>query len=1220
MRGSSYIIPLVSCAASLIFARSSGAEWENGVGSRSRALTVPTDGRTGFQRVPGSSSGIRFTNVLSESRSVANRNLLSGSGVAAGDVDGDGLCDLYFCALDGDNVLYRNLGNWKFEDITARAGVECPNLDSMGATFADIDGDGDLDLIVNTLGSGPKVFQNDGHGVFKEITDQAGVAAKTGGMSLALGDLDGNGTLDLYVANYRPTTIMDRPSTRFRVQMVEDVPMIALVDGQPATLPEYTNRFVVAPSGKILELGEGDAIFLNDGKGGFKPLSFTSGAFLDEAGQPLKKRPQDWSLAVQIHDINGDGAPDIYLCGDLFTPDRIWINDGNGKFRALSKLALRHTSTFSMGVDFADIDRDGNVDFFVVDMLSRDHTKRHVQVAESTPVRWPVGVIEDRPQMSRNTLQLNRGDGTFADIAFHAGVEASEWSWGPIFLDVDLDGYEDILVTNGQWGDFQNADVARRIEQMRAARRLSAQELASVVKMYPRLDSAKLLFRNRHDCTFEEVGAAWGFSDVAISQGTCLADLDGDGDLDVIVNNLNGEAGVYRNESAGARVVVRLKGFAGNTQGVGSKITLVGGPVARQAQEVICGGRYLSGDDPMRVFAAGNQRQQLSIEVQWRSGKRSFVAGVKANRLYEINEADAAAPRTNALPTNSPRALFEDVSLLLGHIHSEEPFEDFARQPLLPHRFSQLGPGVSWADLDGDGREDLLIGSGKGGAMRVFLNDGKGGFKPLEQGIWTQTVTRDLTTILSLGAGQVLAGSANYEDGLALGGAVKLYSLNSPAITDAVGGQESSVGPMALADVDGDGDLDLFVGGRVIPGRYPEAATSVLFKNDRGKFVEMQRFDKVGLVSGAVFSDIDGDGRPDLVLACEWGPVRVFRNEGRKFKEVTNAMGLSEQTGWWNGVTAVDLDGDGRMDLVASNWGSNTKYRTSREHPRKVYFGDLDGNGTVEVVETYYHEDFKKEVPDRGLRAVGAAIPSVTEKWTSFEAYGKSGVSEIYGEAFKTMKSLEVKTLMTTAFLNRGDHFEARALPREAQYAPAFGVSVADFDGDGTEDVFLSQNFFAVNPDSGRCDAGRGLLLRGDGKGNLTAVSGQESGLAIYGEQRASAVSDYDADGRPDLVVTQNGNATKLYRNVGAKPGLRVRLKGAPGNTQGIGAKLRVMNGNAMGPTREIHAGSGYWSHDGAVIVLGTPTEVTRVWLQWSGGKTVTVSVPAGAKEIEISQ
>ncbi len=1220
MRGSSYIIPLVSCAVSLIFVRSSGAEWENGVGSRSLALTVPTDGRTGFQRVPGSSSGIRFTNVLAETRSVANRNLLSGSGVAAGDVDGDGLCDLYFCALDGDNVLYRNLGNWKFEDATARAGIACPNLDSMGAAFADIDGDRDLDLIVNTLGGGPKIFQNDGRRVFKDITEQSGVSAKTGGMSLALGDLDGNGTLDLYVANYRPTTIMDRPSTRFRVQMVEEVPMIALVDGQPATLPEYTNRFVVTQSGKILELGEGDAIFLNDGKGNFKPLSFTGGAFLDESGQPLKRRPQDWSLAVQIRDIDGDGAPDIYLCSDLFTPDRIWMNDGLGKFRALPPLALRHTSTFSMGVDFSDIDRDGNTDFFVVDMLSRDHTKRHVQVAESTPVRWPIGVIEDRPQMSRNTLQLSRGDGTFADIAFYAGVEASEWSWGPIFLDVDLDGYEDILVTNGQWGDFQNADVARRIEQMRAARRLSPQELASAVKMYPRLDSAKLLFRNRRDCTFEEVGAEWGFSDVAISQGTCLADLDGDGDLDVAVNNLKSEAGVYRNESVGPRVAVRLKGLAGNTQGVGSRITLVGGPVARQAQEVICGGRYLSGDDPVRVFAAGNQSQQLSIEVQWRSGKRSVVAGVKANRLYEIHEAEAESSKPAAPPTNSPRPLFEDVSPVLGHIHSEEPFEDFARQPLLPHRLSQPGPGVSWTDLDGDGREDLLIGSGRGGAMGVFLNDGKGGFKRLEKGIWTQTVTRDLTSILGLASGQILAGSANYEDGLALGGAVKLYGLNSPAITDAVGGQESSVGPMALADVDGDGDLDLFVGGRVIPGRYPEAATSALFKNEGGKFIEMQRLDKVGLVSGAVFSDIDGDGRPDLALACEWGPVRVFRNEGGKLKEVTTSMGLGEQTGWWNGVSAVDLDGDGRMDLVASNWGLNTKYRTSREHPRKVYFGDLDGNGTVEVVEAYYHEGFRKEVADRGLRAVGAAIPSVAEKWTSFEAYGMAGVSEIYGDAFKAMKSLEVKTLMTTAFLNRGDHFEARSLPREAQSAPAFGVSVADFNGDGAEDVFLSQNFFAVNPDSGRCDAGRGLLLRGDGKGNLAAVPGQESGLVIYGEQRASAVSDYDADGRPDLVVTQNGNATKLYHNVGGKPGLRVRLKGAAGNPLGIGARLRVMNGNAAGPVREIHAGSGYWSQDGAVTVLVTPSDVTQVWVQWSGGRTMIVPVEPGAKELEIVQ
>jgi len=1195
--------------------------WNQEKGFRWAPLPVPRQGHTGFSRLPGAATGILFTNRLAEFRSITNRVLLSGSGVAAGDVDGDGLCDLYFCGLDGDNALYRNLGNWKFEDITARAGVACPNVDAMGAVFADIDGDGDLDLLVTTLGGGVKIFLNDGHGNFKEVTEEAGVASKTGAMSLALGDVNGDGTLDLYVANYRPTTFMDRPMTQFELRMTDGRPEVATVDGQPATLPTYTNRFVLGPSGKVLELGEPDVLYLNDGRGHFRAMSFTDGSFLDEDGKRLTDPPRDWSLSVQMHDLNGDGAPDIYVCSDLFSPDRIWINDGHGKFRALPRLGLRHTSAFSMGVDFADINRDGTVDFFVVDMLSRDHMKRQVQVTGANRTQWPVGLIDNRPQFIRNTLQLNRGDGTFAEIGQFAGVPASEWSWCPIFLDVDLDGYEDILISNGQWADLQNADIAARVEQLRATQRLNAAELLSLVKLYPRLESETLLYRNRGDCTFEEVGEAWGFHRLGISQGMCLADLDNDGDLDVIVNNLNGEAGVFRNESAAPRVAVRLKGLAPNTQGIGARIKLLGGAVPMQSQEIICGGRYLSGDDPMRVFAAGTLTNEMTIEVTWRNGRQSLVRSVKANRIYEIEESGAAAVEQDPPARTGKQPLFEDVSALIQHTHADEPFDDFERQPLLPNRLSQLGPGVCWFDVDGDGKEDLLIGSGRGGNLALYLNDGKGGFIKPDAEIWArQIVTRDQTTILGLQKDQVLAGSSNYEDGLARGGAVRRYDAAAGAVEDAVGGQPSSTGPLALADVDGDGSLALFVGGRVVPGRYPEPADSLLLKNENGKFVVRQKFEKIGLVSGAVFSDLDGDGRPELILACEWGPVRVFRNEGGTFKEITAQLGLAAYTGWWAGVTTGDFDGDGRLDIIASNWGLNSGYRTSREHPRKIYAGDLAGRGILDIVEAYYDPQMQKEVPDRGLKAVSAALPFLGEKWTSFEAYGRASVQDIYGEQLTKMACLEANTLESMVFFNRGDHFEAVPLPKEAQFSAAFGVAVADFDGDGNEDVLLAQNFFAVNPDNdnARCDAGRGLLLRGDGHGHFVAVNGQDSGIKVYGEQRGCAVCDYDEDGRVDVAIAQNGNVTKLYHNVGARPGLRIRLHGATGNPGGIGAKLRLIANGKKGPARELHAGSGYWSQDGAVAVMGLAEPATHIEVQWPHAKPIISALPAGAKEVEV--
>lgn len=1201
--------------------------WDQGVSFRSAALTVPSDGHSGFTLLQGTVTGITFTNSLSIERYTTNQIYLNGSGVACGDVDNDGWCDIYFCGLDSPNRLYRNSGNWRFEDVTADSGTACPNLDATGAAFADLDGDNDLDLVVNSVGGGTHVFLNDGKGHF---TRAALLNPQRCGTSMGLADFDGDGALDVYIGNYRVTTLRDQPRTRFHVNVINGQHVVTSVNGIPTSTPGLEGRFTLTGKGGILENGEPGALYHNDGHGHFQLISFTEGAFLDETGQPISL-PYDWTLSVMARDLNGDHWPDLYLCNDFHSPDRIWINDGRGHFRALSKLALRNTSKFSMGIDVADINRDGHDDLFTLDMLSRDHVTLLTRMDRVMDNR-PFGMLDHRPQVTRNTLHLNRGDATYAEIAFLAGVEASSWSWTPIFLDVDLDGYEDLLICTGHSRDDMDLDTGLRIESFRKSKRLSPMEELNLRKATPPIPGPKIAFHNRRDLTFEETGQAWGFNDVGVAQGMALADLDNDGDLDVVVNSLNGPARLYRNESAAPRISLRLKGLAPNTHGIGARMTVLGGPVS-QSQEMICGGRYLSSDDAMRTFAAGSLTNDLTIEVRWRTGKWSVVEHAKPNRVYEIDESSSVR-RPESDPNRSPKSesvdsvLFEDATSRLNHQHHAEDFDDFARQPLLPVKLSQLGPGVAWFDVNGDGWEDALIGSGKGGSLSVRLNNRQGGFLPRNE--WPNAVTlpRDQSGILGWrrrdGGAVVIAGSATYEENTASGSGVQQYDFATLKVDATLPSDLSSVGPVALGALNGEGPLALFVGGRVVGGRYGNAASSLVFRETAGHWeldaANTKTLEKLGMVSSAIWSDLDGDGYPELVLACDWGFLRVFSNVRGTLREATHQWGLDVYSGWWNGVSTGDLDGDGKLDLIASNWGNNTRYQSHRARPLRLWTGDLDDNGTQEVIEAFFDPTMNKYVPWRSLAVMARAIPSIGERFTSHRAFAQLGVEEIFGPALTKLELHEVTWLESTLFLNRGQKFVARPLPVEAQFSPVFGINVADFDGDGKEDVFLSQNFFGTCPEISEYDAGRGLLLRGDGNGNLTAISGQKSGIKIYGEQRGSAVGDFDHDGRADLLVTQNAGATKLYHNMNAQPGLRVRLKGLPQNQDGIGACLRLRFSQEWGPMREIHSGSGYWSQDSYVQVLGMPKPPTEIWVRWPGGKIVTAPIASGTKELTLNQ
>ncbi len=1191
--------------------------WQTLAGARIRAVEPAGADRAGFTLLSPESTSVTFSNLLSDRSIAINRILENGSGVALGDVDGDGWCDLYFCRMEGPNSLYRNLGGWRFEDVTEQSGAACDGQFSTGAALADLDGDGDLDLLVNCVGGGTRSFENDGQGRFTEITDTR-LVRRFGSTSLALGDIDGDGDLDLYVANYRTNNYLDDVSG-LRVEARR-------VNGQIVITPE--DRFLAlmpGPGGvQAVERGDRDVLYLNDGRGRFAPVSWTQGAFLDEDGRPLAGPPTDWVLSVIMHDMNRDGHPDIYTCADFFYwPDRFWLNDAGGRFRAIDRLALRKMSVSSMSADVADLNRDGFDDLFVADMVSQRHENRHWQRPDMMQgiVEQPVERPEYRPEVAQNTLFINRGDGTYTEMAFQAGVAWSEWTWSAVFMDVDLDGYEDLLAANGNNHDMQDADVVWELRRLREPR--SVENNLKNLRKFPRLETPNVAFRNRGDLTFEDVSRAWGFDRPGISQGVALADLDNDGDQDVVINNVNRAAFLLRNDSPAPRLAIRLQGVPPNTQGVGARITVLGGPVP-QSHEIRSGGRYLSSDDTLWTFAAGHATNRLDVEVWWRSGRRSVVRGIPANHLCELSEA--SAPLTPRPTPTQPQPWFEDVSARLAHEHRDAPFNDFERQPLLPRKLSTAGPGLAWFDWDNDGWEDLLVGGGREGRLALLRSDGHGGFSPVPASMTADRLSRDQAGVLGWHATpeqpSLLIAHSSYEDPVPTGSAVAELDPATFVTGGLLPASASSAGPLALGDIDGDGDLDLFVGARAVAGRYPEAPASSFLRNEDGRLVSDAAFSAsiapAGMVSGAVWSDLDGDGRQELVLACDWGPVRVFRMQPHGALESTAALGLAAWPGWWNGVTTGDFDGDGRLDIVASNWGRNHKYARFAPATLHLYHGNLQGALGGALLEAYRDPETDRIVPWRTWDVVSRALPWVSDVAQGFHAFGHMSIDELLQGRRAGVERLDASCLDSMVFLNRGDRFEARPLPPEAQLAPAFGLSVADFDGDGCEDLFLAQNFFGNEIETPRMDAGRGLWLRGKGDGTFIPVPGDAAGILIYGEQRGSAVADFDQDGRPDLAVAQQGGPTRLFRNFRGNPGLRIRLDAGPRNPSGVGAVLRLISTQRSGPVREVHAGSGYWSQDAAVQVMAMPAGPAQLWVRWPGGITAIHPVPTGARDIKV--
>ena len=1187
-------------------------KWTEGEGYRYADIKRPWFGNPGFELMTNNHTGISFQNTVTMDGLLRNRHYMNGSGVAVADINGNGLIDIYFASLEGPNKLYENLGNFRFRDITEEAGVAHEGFNSTGVVFADVTGNGIPDLLISSMTETNVLYINDGTGKFT-LKEDSGLGKSNGAHTLALADVTGNGLLDLYITNYRDRSVKDI----YPAEEITNERTNQITEEGISIYPEFEDYFgIIYVDGSPLRVEKGakDELYLNQGDGTFV-LADEMAVFFDEYNQPVGMF-EDWGLTATFADVTGNGLPDIYVANDFWTPDRFWINRGDGTFRLIKNEAFRSISFSAMGVDVSDINRDGNVDIMVTEMFSANHNRRMRQTSQS------IVHSDGRALNNQNSVFLNRGDGTFAEVANYSGLYASDWSWATYFMDINLNGYEDLIITTGYLNDYLDMDTQFRLNEMRTR---GLPILRDGIFEYPELKITNKMFRNNGDLTFENMSNEWGFDIEDISLGMALADFNNDGTLDLVINRMNDPAIIYRNKNNAPRIAVRLKGDSPNTSGIGAKITLDGGPVKQQKQ-MRSGGNYNSGSQEQVVFAADNRNHNHRVTVEWPGGKISTIDGVRANRIYEIDEASAVYGNRKAdYGTADP--LFTDISSVIAHHHHEDPFDDAIYQPLKPMEMNRLGPGVAWMDINQNGYDDLLIATGKGASMAFFQNSGDGFLSRSVLQPLTNTSDGDQTALLSWredDAVRLAVGKANLEQQRPTVPSAYIYTIEGMEVVkiDTIPGIYSTTGPLAAADINGNGSVDLFTGGRFVPTIYPRDADSRIFLNQNGDFIPDEDLNEVfrelGLVTGALFADFTGNGFQDLLISREWDTLMLFANENGRFRDITAETGLESYKGWWQGITIGDFTNNGFPDIVAANIGKNTPYQITGGYGPRMYYDDINWDGRLNIMEGYYDTGMSSFVPRRRLHDF-ASVPTILQQVRSHTEFSEADLSTIFGVDFEDIPYKEINILEHMIFLNDGERFTAKPLPVKAQLAAAFHVGVADFDNDGNEDLFISQNNFLYPGYVPRSDAGRGLILMGDGAGNFTPLTGTESGIKIYGEQRGAAFSDFNRDGKTDIVVSQNNGESKLYLNQTEKQGITVKLKGTETNTDAIGSSLRlVYPDGSKGPKRWVLTASGYWSQNSKSQVLGYHDWPNQIEVMWPGGTLQHVSVEWGVYDYEI--
>ena len=1072
-----------------------------------------------FELLPPARTGVTFTNSLPESADFNIINYLyyyDGGGVAVGDVNNDGLPDLYFTSNLGSNHLYLNKGNYQFEDVTARAGVADSGGWKTGVTMADVNGDGLVDIYVSgvdylTMHGRNVLYINNGDGTFTDRTKEYGLDHVGHSTQALFFDYDGDGDLDMYLLTH---------STRHNLV-----------------------RFPLHPPP---DQPTGDRLLRNDG-GHFVDVT-------DRAG--IQGSAEGYGLGVVASDVNLDGCPDLYVANDFEEDDHLYINNCDGTFTESIARSMGHTSKSSMGVDAADFNNDGRPDVIVLDMLPERQDIRNTSAStENMAAFYLKRDAGFHPQYTRNTLQLNRGTGRFSDIGALAGVAATDWSWAPLFADLDNDGRKDLFVTNGIYRRPNDLDyvgyVAKDSIQASLGLGITKENLDPLLRRMPHVPIANYAFHNNGDLTFTNEAQAWGLDQPGFSNGAVYVDLNNDGALDLVVNNLNAPAAIYRNrarELTGNHYLrVVLRGAGMNTAGIGAKvIARTGATVQLLEQEPTRG--FQSSVDPRLHFGLGAATRVDSLTVIWPDRRFQVLTDVPADTTLTLLQSSASGRYVyphGAVSTTSGGQLFVDASERIQGAapHKENPFSDLTLQPLLPHYISTEGPALAVADVNGDGREDIYLGGAKWQAGQLLLQQADGTFRPTpEPAFQADSLFEDVDAAFFDADGDghpdlyvVSGGNEFWGNDDALRG--RLYHNDGNGhfqrVPDAIPPFFENGSCVVPGDFNHDGHIDLFVGSRVISRQYGATPHSHLLQNDgHGHFVDVTAekapgLAQVGMVTAAAWIDYDHDGQLDLVVVGEWMPIRVFHQENGRFVDRTAEVGLKGTEGWWNSVTVADVNGDGRPDLVLGNLGLNSLLHATPAEPARLYVGDFAHNGVLEQVLTSYTDGVS--YPIAGRDELVRLIPRLQSRYPTYASFGASRIEDIFSSAeLKRAQLLEAHTFASSVAINTGNGtFTLQPLPVEAQLAPIRAVVADDFDGDGHIDLLVAGNLYGVPPDLGRYDASYGLLLKGTGNGQFTTVDMDQSGLAIEGQVPHMAPITL-AGGRRAIAVARNNDRLEL--------------------------------------------------------------------------------------------